>query len=161
MDAESSEYHFTAKRNLQQRVKKSLPPLLSMATSEQVGKFSLKAGRQVRKFSEVFDSDPPKKEQSASSASLGSTSGTSNDQKEKISEKATKQIPGLGSQCSTDNDSQILNGNQGSPPIQETSEISWDSENELDDILLSSTQKSAYESFKKTFTKFALPGGET
>ena len=55
---------------------------------------------------------------------------------------------------------QILNENQGSISAQGMPEISWDSEDVPDGKPLSSSQQTAFETFKKSFTNFSLSGSK-
>ena len=116
-------------------MKKALTPLLSKATPDQVKKFNEKTVNQVKKFTRVYDSNTSKNEQMAPSANQSPTP-----------------IPSP----STEKECQIPKGNLGSLPVQETSEISWDSEDIPDDYQLTSTQQKAYETFRKSFKNFAL-----
>ena len=136
-DAESSEIPFTLKKTLHQRVKKAFPPLFNKATLDQAEKLSVNAAKQMSKFTQVYDSNTVKKVQMTPSATLSSSPSTNNVK-----------------EC------QIQNGPLGSLTAQETSEISWDSEEVPDEMPLSSTQQTAFETFKKSFS-FKFPGNKS
>ena len=134
-DAENSDIPFSLKKTLHQRVKKAFPPLLSKATIDQAEKLSVNVDKQIIKFTQVYDSNVVKNVQSTPSVPSSSKPSTSNEK-----------------EC------QIQNGPAVSLSTQETSVISWDSEDAPNEMPISSSQQTAFESFKKSFSNFKVSG---